>query len=69
MICVNGVVTKCDFTENGLRCQIGISITSERRAFEVPIWNFKGGEPGDNCEVTNCDFTGRMLYGKYEGKG
>lgn len=78
MICVNGVVTKCDFTENGLRCQIGISIMKDTevticdlraQGFEVPIWNFKGGEPGDNCEVTNCDFTGRMLYGKYEGKG
>lgn len=29
MICVNGAVTKCDFTEDGLRCQIGISIMKD----------------------------------------
>ncbi len=25
-------------------------------------------EKDDGREITNCDFTGRMLYGKYEGK-
>lgn len=41
MICVNGVVTKCDFTENGLRCQIGISIMKD---IEVTICDLRAQE-------------------------
>jgi hypothetical protein len=33
--------------------------------FEMPKWHLNDGY---NREVAFCDFTGRILYGKYEWK-